>query len=769
MKTGNIGKLLFTIRYYRNSVEGPARLGVTRNWFGKGKIIGVWGGGITPNIEKQQLSLLLDPNGRVSAKKTILEGIVNNKVTFQFISRQEVVETLKKLENDPNLGSLAKEAVIKLSSESTPKKGQLKEHEGKPVIIPEKAADFGREGEPTRVQEETVSPSRNEEKVEAIEPWQILSEVIAGGLEGEVERASNLAGICFKATEKRPNNEDALLIYKDGKTLMVVADGMGGHADGEKASALVVEKIHEYISTLNAPAEFTLKELYQIAHQALLEEKNKGKIDLLAGTTAVSALIEPKTGNVTIANVGDSRAYLLRKGRLLQLTPDDSYFHSFNYKDFNFPLSPEETEKYYINSIITSAALRNLWRVLGREPKTEKEDLKSPIPPYETKITLEEGDILILSSDGMHDYLSWQEFQEVAKKINNFPNLTAVEIAKALKEAIKEPRDNVTIAVYKQEKTTAKVETAPPEEAPTVVWTPEFKNEATKIMELTPEAIKLIDQNAELQQVIKRAADIIAGKNRKIDELEGIVAEKNNKIDELEKLIKDLKTSVEILKREDSALREMMGDPFKGLNAYIEKEVKELLKQYNNLASKLKVLEDQRKDYEGGLADQERLLATLKKIIEQQKQPYLEEMKKVEEEYQAALTPEIKGLINYVETLKQVKGAEGKLAIAQETLRAALEPLRKKHSAKVKEIEARMTAELALAERKKMIEEREKAIDELKLALVDLTKQELEAEGEIDNIRRQIRTLRDKIQEMIDNLKIQVASLNEKTEILKKT
>jgi len=601
----------------------------------------------------------------------------------------------------------------------------------------------------------TAIPS-NEEKVEAIEPWQILSEVIAGGLEGEIERASNLAGICFKATEKRPNNEDALLIYKDGKTLMVVADGMGGHADGEKASALVVEKIHEYISAPNASAEFTLKELYQIAHQALLEEKNKGKIDLLAGTTAVSALIEPKTGNVTIANVGDSRAYLLRKGRLLQLTPDDSYFHSFNYKDFNFPLSPEETEKYYINSIITSAALRNLWRVLGREPKTEKEDLKSPIPPYETKITLEEGDILILSSDGMHDYLSWQEFQQVVRKINNSPNLTAVEIAKALKETIKEPRDNVTIAVYKQEKTTAKVETAPPpEEAPTVVWTPEFKNEATKIMALTPKAIELIDQNAELQQVIKRAADIIAGKN--------------NKIDELEKLIKDLRTSVEILKREDSALREMMGDPFKGLNAYIEKEVKELLKQYNNLASKLKVLEDQRKDYEGGLADQERLLATLKKIIEQQKQPYLEEMKKVEEEYQAALTPEIKGLINYVETLKQVKGAEGKLAIAQETLRAALEPLLKKHSAKVKEIEARMTAELALAERKKMIEEREKAIDELKLALVDLTKQELEAEGEIDNIRRQIRTLRDKIQEMIDNLKIQVALLNEKTEILKKT
>jgi serine/threonine protein phosphatase PrpC len=146
---------------------------------------------------------------------------------------------------------------------------------------------------------------------------------------------------------RRKNNEDSLLIadlaggsllrgnvprarMDIGKSgvLLAVSDGMGGENAGEVASALVVESLARAMAGAphDAPAEVVIEDAVQEAHRDVVEAAQQpGRQGM--GATLTAMLVQEREGRTTafIAEVGDSRAYLLRAGRLTLLTKDQSY------------------------------------------------------------------------------------------------------------------------------------------------------------------------------------------------------------------------------------------------------------------------------------------------------------------------------------------------------------------------------------------------------------------------------------------------------------
>jgi PPM family protein phosphatase len=125
----------------------------------------------------------------------------------------------------------------------------------------------------------------------------------------------------------RTNNEDRLLI-DEPLGLLIVADGMGGHAGGEVASAIAITAIAAYVKNhlvRPAPANQTaalLQAAIRTADEAIWTHAHTHRKLRGMGTTVVLALCQGE--QVHIAHVGDSRAYLLHHGELRQLTEDHS-------------------------------------------------------------------------------------------------------------------------------------------------------------------------------------------------------------------------------------------------------------------------------------------------------------------------------------------------------------------------------------------------------------------------------------------------------------
>jgi len=188
---------------------------------------------------------------------------------------------------------------------------------------------------------------------------------------------------------KRKNNEDALLCRPE-IGLWAVADGMGGHAAGDVASALIVKQLENltagpsigalHMSTEAALAEAN-REIYQLSRE-------KGRT---MGSTVVTLLVASEGFSYLWA--GDSRAYLLRDGAVVPLTRDHSLVQQLVDSG---DLTPEAALNHPNSNIIT--------RAVGHVPKLEIEHGKvSAVKP---------GDIFMLASDGLTRLLGEEEMAE---------------------------------------------------------------------------------------------------------------------------------------------------------------------------------------------------------------------------------------------------------------------------------------------------------------------------------------------------------------------
>src|SRR6266513_4082561 len=141
----------------------------------------------------------------------------------------------------------------------------------------------------------------------------------------------------------RRHNEDAFLLLLEER-LFCVADGMGGHASGEVAARIAVEEMAEFFRLTGRDEEATwpfrersdrsyaenrLVTGVKLANQRIGERAAADDRLCGMGTTLVAAWFDEQAPRALIANVGDSRAYLLRRGSLTQLTEDHSLLNDF--------------------------------------------------------------------------------------------------------------------------------------------------------------------------------------------------------------------------------------------------------------------------------------------------------------------------------------------------------------------------------------------------------------------------------------------------------
>jgi len=207
---------------------------------------------------------------------------------------------------------------------------------------------------------------------------------------------------------KRTNNEDNYLI-NDELNLFVVCDGMGGHVGGEYASAIAVNTIEEVLASIETnpdmvlpeasegPVELTREKLRyavrlagkRIYEKAKAEPEYKGM-----GTTALVLLLDG--GNAYLAHVGDSRGYLVRDGRIEQLTEDHSLV---NEKVRAGVITAEEARTHKLRNVIT--------RSLGY---TEEVEIDIQVR------AVRRNDSFVLCSDGLSNLVETKEIGETVAR-----------------------------------------------------------------------------------------------------------------------------------------------------------------------------------------------------------------------------------------------------------------------------------------------------------------------------------------------------------------
>ena len=171
---------------------------------------------------------------------------------------------------------------------------------------------------------------------------------------------------------RRRRNEDA---YVDKPPLFAVADGMGGAQAGEIASRLAADSRRRG-EVVGAGVEHVV-ELIQAANRRVYDRSTEDEAASGMGTTVTVALVEDDL--VSFGHVGDSRAYLVREGRLEQLTQDHSLVSELLRSG---KISPEEAQTHPQRSVISSA--------LGTDPDVDVDAFLDrrrpwgPLPPAPT-------------------------------------------------------------------------------------------------------------------------------------------------------------------------------------------------------------------------------------------------------------------------------------------------------------------------------------------------------------------------------------------------
>lgn len=230
----------------------------------------------------------------------------------------------------------------------------------------------------------------------------------------------------------RSHNEDAIAISIDCG-FAILADGMGGYNAGEVASGIATSVLKETLEQRLRNQQWDMrlnrsKRIQQLmvesvvhANDSIFEAARTNPRNSGMGTTLVAALFHQD--KVTVAHVGDSRAYRLRNGEMTQITHD----HSMLQEQIDAGLISEENAQFAQN--------RNLiTRAMGIDY-----DLEVEVHEHET----EEGDIYILCSDGLSDMLSKQEILDTLNAAKANLDIACNELIRKSNEH--GGRDNISI------------------------------------------------------------------------------------------------------------------------------------------------------------------------------------------------------------------------------------------------------------------------------------------------------------------------------------
>jgi PPM family protein phosphatase len=221
---------------------------------------------------------------------------------------------------------------------------------------------------------------------------------------------------------QRRANEDALLARSP---LFVVADGMGGAQAGEVASRLAVEAFQQGLDDASEP-QAAMAALAHAANSRIYKRSHSNAEQAGMGTTLTAIYVGEH--EVSIAHVGDSRAYCMREGRLLRLTDDHSLVDELLRQG---RLTPEEAVEHPQRSVIT--------RALGPELAVDVDTRSFSALP---------GDVYLICSDGLTTMVSEDQLAAV---LLAHPDLH--DAGEALIAAANEAggRDNITVVLLRVE------------------------------------------------------------------------------------------------------------------------------------------------------------------------------------------------------------------------------------------------------------------------------------------------------------------------------
>jgi protein phosphatase len=233
----------------------------------------------------------------------------------------------------------------------------------------------------------------------------------------DTPRSGNPVGSRTDVGRLREHNEDSLLVTPP---LYAVADGMGGHAAGEVASEITIRTLENaHLTTADPDA---LRQATIEANEAVIKGAREGLGKRGMGTTLTAAIIADD--RLLIAQVGDSRAYLLRDGRLRQVTRDHSYVEELIATG---QISRAEARTHPERSVIT--------RALGSAPQ---------VLPDLYEMGIQVGDRLVLCSDGLTTMLDGDILQQLLAE-NPDPQQAADALTDAANDA--GGLDNITVIV----------------------------------------------------------------------------------------------------------------------------------------------------------------------------------------------------------------------------------------------------------------------------------------------------------------------------------
>ncbi|HWG84877.1 MAG TPA: Stp1/IreP family PP2C-type Ser/Thr phosphatase [Deinococcales bacterium] len=240
------------------------------------------------------------------------------------------------------------------------------------------------------------------------------------GRQGSLE----LAGLTDTGRARSVNEDSWTRADIGAVTLIVVADGMGGHQAGEVASGLAVQQIPKAYAEAAGDPPARLARAFEVANRAVHEHSRRRPDARGMGTTVTAAVLDGP--NLVIGHAGDSRAYLWREGALRQLTRDHSWVAE---RVRSGVLSEEEARTHRWRSVITNA--------LGSFPRVRL-DLFG--------LTLQAGDTLLLCSDGLDAVLNDEEIAAVLERTAPQPAENAARELVRLANEGGGP-DNITVAL----------------------------------------------------------------------------------------------------------------------------------------------------------------------------------------------------------------------------------------------------------------------------------------------------------------------------------
>lgn len=234
------------------------------------------------------------------------------------------------------------------------------------------------------------------------------------------------AAVATDVGRRRRNNEDAYAVARE-HGLFLVADGMGGHTAGQIASETAAREVLAAIAhsadASTAPSE-RLRAAVAASNEAIFQmAKRKPELQGM-GTTLVTLL--SVGGRVALAHVGDSRAYLVRRGRIRQLTDDHSLVGELQRRG---ELTADAAQRHPHRHVLT--------RALG---------VRRTVEPDFVELSLAPGDLFVLCTDGLTTHVSDEEIAEQVERESDEQSA-----AKALVELANQRggEDNVTVVIVR--------------------------------------------------------------------------------------------------------------------------------------------------------------------------------------------------------------------------------------------------------------------------------------------------------------------------------